>query len=243
MGTGRMLAVLLSALVGTACLVAPAGAEWALDVYGGVIWVQKTDVHANGSDNTGRAVDATIFDIETNAGFTAGLRGGYWFERRPFPALGLDFGLGLDFFYFQVPIPAQTVRATGAFTGTFLGEPIDVVSGTTRVPQATLPGGGFSPELRLRWPLMASDAFPKGRLQGYVMAGPAWGVTLKGDNVGLEFGGKVGGGVALQVARFLAVFGEYRVTFFPGFEAADSNLKYKIDLNNHSVIFGVSLRF
>ena len=90
---------------------------------------------------------------------------------------------------------------------------------------------------------MVTNSFPKGRLQPYLMAGPAWGVTLKGDNVGLEFGGKVGAGVSFQVARFLAVFGEYRFTFFPGFEEADRDLKYRTDLDLHSLIFGVSLRF
>src|SRR3989442_15716802 len=79
---------------------APAEAEWALDVYGGAAWTKSADLNVSGRDDTGATVDATIFDVKTNTGVTAGLPAGYWIHPLPF------VGLGLDLFFFSIPIPA-----------------------------------------------------------------------------------------------------------------------------------------
>jgi hypothetical protein len=62
---------------------------------------------ARDGDDTGSFVDATLQDIRTNTGMTFGLRLGHWADPLPF------VGLGLDVCYFSVPIPGQTVQATG----------------------------------------------------------------------------------------------------------------------------------
>ena len=69
---------MLSTLRSTIAIgVAPA--EWALDFYGGAAWTLSSDQHVSGRDNNGTSVNATIFDVNTGTGFTAG--GG--------PAIGL----------------------------------------------------------------------------------------------------------------------------------------------------------
>jgi len=238
MTTRRTLSGLLCVLAASACVAAPADAEWAIDLYGGAAWLDRADLRVKGTDSTGAAVDATIADVKTDTGFTAGIRGGYWFEGFPY------LGVGLDAFYLSVEVPGQTTTATGSFTGKFGGEPISVgAGGVVRIPSVTFPSAGFSPELRLRWPLMVSESYPKGRFQPYIIAGPAWAFTWKGDEIDVVPGGKVAGGASFLIARSVALFGEYRFAFFPDFKVTDDNLTYKADINNHNLIVGVSFRF
>jgi opacity protein-like surface antigen len=237
MRSGRM-ALLAFAIVAVAGAGAPAEAEWALDVYGAAAWTQSADLHVSGRDNTGATVDATIFDIKTNTGVTAGLRAGYWIDRLPF------VGLGLDFIYFSVPIPAQTASGTGTLTSEIRDEPITInAAGEARVPSVTLPALGFSPEIRLRWPLIMSKAYPQGVLQPYLTGGPAWAFTLTDDRVDVKIGGKVGSGLSVTLVRYLALFAEYRYTFFPGYTLSREAVTYKADINSHAAIVGISLRF
>ncbi len=232
------VALLLTSVMGVAWGAGPAAAEWNFDLYGGVAWIQNSDLDVRGHDSRGESVDLTIFDLDTNTGFTVGIRGGYWLESLPF--LGFD----LDVFYLQTPVPAQTTTGTGTLAGEFLGEPIAVdASGVASIPSATLPLLGFAPEIRLRWPLMVDATFPHGRLQPYFTGGPAWAFSLKNEHLAVEFGGKVGGGLAFQIAPRIALFSEYRYIFFPGFELTDRNLTYKANINSHTVVLGASLRF
>lgn len=90
---------------------------------------------------------------------------------------------------------------------------------------------------------MVDSAFPRGRLRPYVNAGPASAFSPRNETIGVEFGGKVGGGVAVQLAPWIALFSEYRYVFFPGFQIADKHLKYNANVNSHSVVLGVSFRF
>jgi opacity protein-like surface antigen len=215
----------------------PADAEWALDVYGGAAWTASTDLDVTGRDDTGLDVSATIFDIDTNTGFTAGARVGYWFES------ARALGLGLDLFFFSIPIPAQTVTASATFSGDILGKPITFTGDQAHLPQVTLPGGGFSPHLALRWPLLVDEKFPTGRLQPYLTAGPAWAFSLENDEVRVELGGKVGAGLAVQIVRHLSLFVEYRYAFFPSFELVDQDVTYEADLQTQQAVLGLSFRF
>ena len=237
--TRRWTAVLrLTVVMAIACGAAPASAEWNVDLYGGAAWIQSSNLGVRGQDNNGTSVNLTIFDLDTNTGFTVGVRGGYWLD--PLPFLGFD----LDVFYLQTPVPAQTTTGTATLTGEFLNKPISVdPSGVASIPSATLPLFGFAPELRLRWPLMVDATFPHGRLQPYISAGPAWAFSLKNEHLAVEFGGKIGGGLAFQIAPWIALFGEYRYIFFPGFELTDKHLTYKANINSHTVVLGLSLRF
>jgi opacity protein-like surface antigen len=219
------------------CAAAPAVAEWNTDLYGGVAWIQSTDVDVH-AHTGGVESNLTIFDLDTDTGFTAGLRNGYWFDSLPF--LGVD----LDISYVQTGVPAQVRTGTAAFTGKFLGKPISVSeSGVASIPSATLPLFGFAPELRARWPLDVDSDFPTGRWQPYVSAGPAWAFSLKDSSPVVEFGGKLGAGVAFNLTDFVALFGEYRFAFYPDFKLTDHNVSYKTDIFNHGFVLGVSLRF
>jgi Outer membrane protein beta-barrel domain len=234
----RWTALLALAVVAVAGAGAPAEAEFALDVYAGAAWTQSADVRVGGRDDTGNTVDATIFDIKSTTGVAAGLRAGYWIDPLPF------VGFGIDFFFFTVPIPAQTASATGTLSSEIFGKPISIdAAGEARVPAVTLPALGFSPDLRLRWPIFTSKAYPQGILQPYVTAGPAWALTLNSDQVGVRLGGKIGAGLSVTLVRWVALFAEYRYTFFPGFAFSHEHVGYKTDINNHAAVFGVSLRF
>jgi len=111
------------------------------------------------------------------------------------------------------------------------------------VPAVTLPALGFSPDLRLRWPLLTSKAYPQGILQPYLTAGPAWALTLTSDHVDVRLGGKIGAGLSVNLIQWVALFAEYRYTFFPGFAFSHEHVGYKTDIKNNAVVFGVSLRF
>src|SRR5580765_4636421 len=234
----RTVALLLAAIVAVWWGVAPAAAEWNFDLYGGAAWLQSSDLTVRGHDDTGASINATVFDLDTNTGFTVGSRASYWLN--PLPFLGFD----LDVFYMQLPVPAQTTTATGGFTGEFLNKPISVsASGVAPIPSATLPIFGFAPELRLRWPLLVDAAFPYGRLQPYFTGGAAWAFSVNNEQVAVDFGGQLGGGLTLLIKPWLGIYSEYRYIFFPGFELTpDRSLTYKMNINSHSVVGGLSFR-
>jgi hypothetical protein len=77
--------------------------------------------------------------------------------------------------------------------------------------------------------LRTSKGLPHGLLQPYVTAGPAWAFTLKGDEVDL--------------LKFLALFAEYRYSFFPDYQVKNRGVTYEADVDTHNIVFGVSLRF
>ena len=239
MTTRALCAIATLALATLGLGAAPARAELAIDIFGGVSWTKSTDVAVDGIDNTNVSVKGVFSGVELDPGFTVGLRLGYWFEFAPF------LGLGLDGFYFSLPVPAQTIPTTVNVTGKIFDKPISSTnSGQVRLPSFELPSAGFSPQLMLRWPLLTSDDLPKGRLQPYVGVGPAWAVTIDTDKAALILGGLVRGGVSFQLFRHLALFAEYRYSFFPNFELRDkSGLHFKTDLDTHNVVGGISVRF
>lgn len=230
--------LLICLLVSLTWAAAPAHAEWNIDLYGGAAWIQSSDFKVRGQGTNGAEANLTIFGLDTDPGFTVGLRNTFWLDSLPF--LGFDF----DLFYLQTPVPVQTRQATGALTGEFLGRPISVsASGVASIPSAFVPLFGFAPEIRLRLPLLVDAAFPAGRLQPYFTGGPTWAFSIKDSHIAVEVGGKVGGGVSFGITPWLALFSEYRFIFYPGFKLTDGNLSYKADINSHSVVGGISLRF
>ena len=238
MKTRASAAVALFVIATLGVVTTPAHAEWAIDLFGGASWTKSADMDVSGHDSSGLSVRSTLSDVELDTGFTVGGRVGYWFEFAPF------LGLGLDAFYFSLPIPAQTVSASDTFSGSFLGKPITFTSsGAANIPAVDLPSAAFSPQLMLRWPLLTSADAPKGRLQPYIGAGPAWAFTVKSDELAVVLGGLVRAGVAVQVFQHLALFAEYRYSFFPGFELQDRGLTLKTDLDTHHVVGGLSFRF
>ncbi len=225
----------IAAVIGTSV---PARAEWAIDLYGGAAWTDSTNLDVSGRDDTGASIQSTIFDIKTDTGYTVGARVGYWFESLPV------LGLSLDTFYFSIPLPAQTLSATATFSGEFLGRPITfTATGEAQVPAVDLPAAAFSPQVSLRWPLLVSQEFPKGRLQPYIGAGPAWAFTVDSDRLDVELGAEARAGAALHVVSYLALFAEYRYVTFPGFEVVARGLAYTVDINSNQAVLGLSFRF
>ena len=239
MTTRALCAIATFVLATLGIAAAPARAELAIDIFGGVSWTKPADVAVDGIDDTNATVRGVFSNVELDPGFTVGLRIGYWFESLPF------LGLGLDGFYFSLPVPAQTVATTVSVSGSIFDKPISSTgSGQVRLPSFELPSAGFSPQLMLRWPLFTSNELPKGRLQPYVGVGPAWAVTIDTDKAALILGGLVRGGVSFQLFRHLALFAEYRYSFFPNFELKDkSGLHFKTDLDTNNFVGGLSIRF
>src|SRR5262245_60971453 len=241
MTRSRAVVLLLITVIGVVRDVGPVAAEWNFDLYGGAAKLNLSDFGVRGSDDRGASVNIPGLHVDTDWGWTVGVRGGYWLD--PLPFLGFD----LDVFYVQAPVPSQITKAaatTAGPVGEVLGQRITVnPGGVAVIPQVHLPLFGFAPEIRLRWPLLVDQTFPHGRLQPYINAGPSWAFSLNNDHVTLELGGKVGIGLAFQIAPTIALFTEYRYMFYPGFEFTDKNLTYKTDINSHSAIVGLSLRF
>jgi hypothetical protein len=237
--TIKALCAIAAFVLATLSIGAPARAEIALDLFGGVSLTESTNVAVDGIDNTNASLRGVLSDVKMDPGFTVGLRVGYWFESLPF------LGLGVDAFFFTLPIPAQTVDSTVNISGSIRGRPIsNTGSGQVRLPSIELPFAGFSPQLMLRWPLFTSNEMPAGRLQPYAGIGPAWAVSIDRDEVVLVPGGLVRGGLAFQVFRHLALFAEYRYSFFPNFELTDSHgLHFQTDVRTHHVVGGLSIRF
>jgi hypothetical protein len=167
-----------------------------------------------------------------------GMRGGYWMSEPPFNFIGF----GLDLSYYR------------AFDQDSFG-PVNIWA----TP--------LTPLLMLRIPIGYSEEYPGGRIQPYIAAGPGFTLTaahadLSELGIGLDdfedatfaVGADARAGLAIQVARHIAVFSEYRYTYLkphfsdtvddgfgpPDFEA---NLDIKPTLSTHHVVFGVSFRF
>jgi opacity protein-like surface antigen len=110
-------------------------------------------------------------------------------------------------------------------------------------------------DLMLRLPLLKSADAPWGRLQPYLAVGPPLFITNvtprntrnfrnHDDDTDLSIGYKLAGGVAFQVYKNLALFGEYRFTHVsPEVELRDANVRrttLRTDLDTHSALVGLS---
>ncbi len=225
-------------LAGGAAFARPASAEWFLDAYMGAALTPHQDVTLKGT-LSGLAVDAKLHDVEFDTGISTGLRLGYWF-----PSVRL-LGIGLDLSYFKPDISSQTVTPTGTLSdprGKLLDQPL--TAGTpVSIDRDIFHVIAFTPELMLRLPLLASAQFPTGRLQPYVLAGPAVFISyLGGFNVQANVGAKAGAGVSWQIVSGIAVFAEYQFTHFrPEYDA--DQVKLKLNVDTHHVLGGISFRF
>lgn len=217
----------------------PAFAEWFADLYLGSAFTQTHDVE---SDTTG-SPRLTLQDVGFDTSFAVGGRAGYWFDSLTF------LGLGLDISHFSPDVSGQTV------TGCTLLCTLRALNGIDLSVTAI----GF--DVRLRYPLLKSQQFPKGQLQPYLTVGPALFIAHAKDSTNFvpahqsdtdtSVGVKVGAGVAWHFQKNWAVFGEYRFTHFnPEFKfdtdspaAPGVKTELSTDLNTHFLLAGVSLHF
>lgn len=241
-----MLRGALMVVVVLACMTSPraASAEWFGDLYVGSAFTQNHDVTARFTF-AGNSTDVNGRDLYFDTSLMGGGRFGYWFDALSF------LGLGLDVSHFEPNIGTQMASFT-----------VNGVSGGSgQVDKIGLSVTDIAFDLMLRWPgLLASERFPKGRLQPYLTAGPAIFIaTAKdSDNFGVpggqsstrtSVGVQAGTGVTWMMTPHIGIFGEYRFTHFSpqfGFDVATpgfSKTTVETDVNTHHVLFGLSIRF
>ena len=121
-------------------------AEWYADAYAGAVFTNNTDLTVSSSAGP----TTTIENLSVSNSWTAGGRGGYWFDR-------LDWlGVGLDVFFYHVKAPSQSATVSTSTGGT----------ATATFFDWNLPALGIGFDvLRLRLPLLRTDEFAHGRLQ------------------------------------------------------------------------------
>ena len=237
----RGLAVLV-AIVSLGVGAAPASAEWFADIFAGLSFTRDHDVKLN---DVGIG-PGTYQDVEFDRSLSWGGRVGHYFDALPF------LGLAADFFRYYPDIGGQSVQLRGCF---FPGGCGTGRGGTGRFEIQTT---AISVDLMLRLPLLKSADAPWGRLQPYLAVGPPLFITNvtprntrnfrnHDDDTDLSIGYKLAGGVAFQVDKNLALFGEYRFTHVsPEVELRDANggrTTLRTDLDTHSALVGLSARW
>ena len=218
----------------------PVSAEWFADLYAGAAYTPNSDVTLVVNPPSGSA-DHTFHDVKWNNSATYGARAGYWFDGTPW------LGIGLDVFRFDTDIPTQSVSTT--ILGVTAPATLQAIDVSNKV---------VALDVLLRYPLYVSPAYPKGRLQPYVTAGPAYFKTRATNTTNGELttqaatdsstGYKLGGGLSWQVVKDVAIFGEFRYTHVraePVLSSAVSPLKVplQLDLNTYHLVAGISFRF
>lgn len=231
-------AVLASSVLGDRS----ASAEWFADLYAGTSFTQKSDLKLN-DQGIG---PGTYEDVEFDRSLAWGGRVGRYFDSVPF------LGVGLDFFRFYPYLGPQSVQLRGCFYPGGCG------SGRGGTGSFDVETTALSVDLMLRLPLLKTADAPQGRVQPYLVAGPPVFMTTitprhtrsfrnHDSDTDFSFGYKLAGGVAVQVYRNLALFGEYRFTHVsPEVELRDASngrTTLRADLDTHSALFGISARW
>lgn len=231
-------AVLASSVLGDR----PASAEWFADLYAGTSFTQKSDLKLN-DQGIG---PGTYEDVEFDRSLAWGGRAGRYFDSVPF------LGVGIDFFRFSPYLGPQSVQLRGCFYPGGCG------SGRGGTGSFDVETTALSVDLMLRLPLLKTADAPQGRVQPYLVAGPPVFMTTitprhtrsfrnHDSDTDFSFGYKLAGGVAVQVYRNLALFGEYRFTHVsPEVELRDASngrTTLRADLDTHSALFGISARW
>jgi opacity protein-like surface antigen len=220
----------------------PAAAEWFADLYAGLSFTQTSDLKLSDQGIGPGTFEAVEFDRS----LAWGGRAGRFFDTVPF------LGVGLDFFRYSPYLGPQSVQLRGCFYPGGCG------SGRGGTGSFDVETTAVSVDLMLRLPLLRTADAPQGRVQPYLAAGPPVFMTTitprhtrsfrnHDSDTDFSFGYKLAGGVAVQVFKNLALFGEYRFTHVsPEVELRDaSNRKttLRVDLDTHSALFGVSTRW
>ena len=220
----------------------PASAEWFADLYAGESFTRDHDLKLN-DQGIGQG---TYESVEFDRSLAWGGRFGRYFDTVPF------VGLAVDFFRFYPDIGGQSVNLRGCF---FPGGCGAGRGGTGSLDVETT---AVSLDLMLRLPLWKSDDAPQGRVQPYLAVGPPFFITTitprnthsfrnHDDDTDYSFGFKAAAGVAVQVYKNLALFGEYRFTHVsPEVELHDASLNrttLRTDLDTHSALLGISARW
>jgi len=198
----------------------PAFAEGFLDIYTGPSFTDSANITVSSDTNS------TSKKVGFSNELTHGIRGGYWFAKLPW------FGIAGDF-------SSQHARSAHA---KFDLTPICAM-------------------VLFRIPIAADKEIPQGRVQPYAGIGPSislytYGAVDSGPPLNHTndwdpaYGVQAPAGIAVQLTRRLALFSEYRYTFYDIrirdsgsiFSSADTR-KIRASLSGHNLLFGVSFRF
>ena len=235
-----VLAIALVTSIGLGARLA--AAEWFADVFAGLSLTQSHDLKL--SD---RGIGpATYEDVDFDKSLAWGGRVGRYFDSLPF------LGFGMDFFRYYPFIGGQSVNVRGCFLPGGCG------TGRGGTGSFETDVSAVSVDLMLRLPLLKSDDAPQGRLQPYVAVGPPLFITTltprttrqfhnQDGDTDVSIGFKAAAGVAVQVYKNLALFGEYRFTHVSHeFELRDAALNkatLRMELDTHSALVGISARW
>jgi opacity protein-like surface antigen len=222
--------------------VAPASAEWFADLFAGVSFTQDHNVKLN-DHGIGQG---TYEDVEFDRSLAWGGRAGRYFDSLPF------LGVAVDFLRYNPDIGGQSVQLRGCFFPGGCG------TGRGGIGRIEVQTNAVSVDLMLRLPLFKSADAPQGLVQPYIAVGPPLFITTitprntrnfrnHDDDTDISFGYKLAGGVAVQVYKNLALFGEYRFTHVSTeVELRDANINrttLRTDLDTHSALVGLSARW
>jgi opacity protein-like surface antigen len=222
--------------------VAPASAEWFADLFAGVSFTQDHNVKLN-DHGIGQG---TYEDVEFDRSLAWGGRAGRYFDSLPF------LGVAVDFLRYNPDIRGQSVQLRGCFFPGGCG------TGRGGIGRIEVQTNAVSVDLMLRLPLFKSADAPLGLVQPYIAVGPPLFITTitprntrnfrnHDDDTDISFGYKLAGGVAVQVYKNLALFGEYRFTHVSTeVELRDADINrttLRTDLDTHSALVGLSARW
>lgn len=231
---GAVLAVLLG--------FSPASAEFYVAGYAGGAFPNDQDVDVTGSFSGTSGFDTTLKDVDLDNSVLFGGKAGYFFESWPY------FGLEVDGYHFTPDAGPQTVDASG----TFLGLP---VVGATINDNVDIGVTGFALNAILRGFSGISEAFPRGRLQSYIGAGPGVFIgkleslvlTAKDDDTDTVVGGQGLVGMKFFLTKNLAFFAEYKYMITDKFEFKLSDgpvsATVKTSISAHLAYGGIAFHF
>jgi len=206
----------------------PSFAESFLDVYAGPSFTDDAAVTIKSR------VAANSKNVTFEKDLSYGVRGGHWFTRVPWLGVAGDL---------------SAMHAKGA--------------------SARFDFMPFTPMALFRLPLLTDEETPQGWLQPYIGIGPSVALytyasadngppTGSISNWGINGGFQVPAGVAVQLSKHFALFGEYRYAYYrvnvlQNGEATVFNTivgnsdtvarKVNASLSLHNALFGISFRF
>lgn len=199
------------------------------DIYAGSTVTQRADIRLASPIGTAFASNASF-----DSSVVAGIRGGAWLKSVPY------LGFAVDFFYFTTNVSPQT--ATGCI-GTLCGSAFSPFKIEARHYAIAL-------DTMLRFPIAKSAEFPNGRFQPYITAGPALfisSVNVAGfGSTSTTLGFKGGAGGKFFFTENIALFGEYRLTWFEpdqNFFVGNTQIIGSTSLTTHHFIGGFSYHF
>jgi len=181
-------------------------------------------------------LEGTLFDVDFSTSVSLGGRFGYWLQAYP------NLALAIDVSHFRPDLDRQTVGANVSLVGLGLS-----ATGIAILDPVDISVTEISFDVMLRHPVLITNEFPNGQFQPYVTLGPGIFVTKAELTSGLNdtdvsVGVKIGTGVAWQFHRYVALFTEYRFTYFsPDLNA--NGIEVDTDVRTHRLLFGISYRF